>query len=133
MQETTMAKTSRATAPTVIDQGPVNVRSADLDGYTLSFVRFGIDIDGAPLLKGLPDDRCACAHWGYVFAGTATFTFADRVETYEAGDAFYTPPGHTPAHSADSEILLISPSADLAVTEAVMQSNMQAFMATQQG
>jgi hypothetical protein len=126
-----MAKTSRTTAPDVIQEGPVNVRSADLDGYTMGFITFAADIDGAPFLKGLPGDRCACPHWGYVFAGTATFTFADRVETYEVGDAFYTPPGHTPAHSADSEILLFSPSAELAVSDAAMQRNMQAFMAAQ--
>ena len=126
-----MAKTSRTSAPDVVQEGPVDVRSADLDGYTTSFVRFGMDIDGAPLLKGLPGDRCACPHWGYVFAGTATFTYADRVETYEAGDAFYTPPGHTPAHSADSEILLFSPADELAITDETIRRNMQAFMAAQ--
>src|SRR3954469_17444306 len=122
-----MAKTSRTTAHDVIQEGPVSVRSADLDGYTMSFVSFAVDIDGAPLLKGLPGDRCACPHWGYVFSGTATVTFADHVETYETGDAFYTPPGHRPAHSADSEMLLFSPSAELAVTNETMMRNMQAF------
>ena len=126
-----MPKTSRTSAPTVIDQGPVNVRSADVEGYTLAFVHFGVEVDGAPLLKGLPNDECVCPHWGYVFQGTATFTYGDRVETYEAGDAFYTPPGHTPAHSADSEILLFSPSVELAVTEEVMVRNMQSFLASQ--
>ena len=121
-----MSKTSRTTATTVMDQGPVSVRAADADGYNLSFVSFAAEIDGAPLLKGLPEDRCACPHWGYVFAGTATFTFADRVETYETGDAFYTPPGHTPAHSENSEILLFSPSEELAITNAAMMRNMQA-------
>jgi hypothetical protein len=126
-----MAKTSRTTATDVIEQGPVSVRSADLDGYNIGFISFAADIDGAPLLKGLPDDRCACPHWGYVFSGTATFTFADRVETYEEGDAFYVPPGHAPAHSAASEILLFSPSAEMAVTDEVMTRNMQAMMAAQ--
>lgn len=123
-----MPQTSRTTAAAV-DHGPVVEHSADLDGYTVNFVSFAIDIDGAPLLAGLPEDRCACPHWGYVFRGSATFTFADRAETYEAGDAFYVPPGHTPAHSADSEILLFSPSAELAVTEAAMERNMSAVMA----
>jgi hypothetical protein len=121
-----MPKTSRTTA-TVADHGPVVDRSAELDDYSVNFVSFRAEIDGAPLLRGLPGDQCACPHWGYVFTGSATFTFADRVETYEAGDAFYVPAGHTPAHSADSELLLFSPSAELAVTNATMMRNMQAM------
>jgi len=124
-----MAKTSRTTAPNTIEQGPVHYSSADVDGYTIGFVKFATDVDGAPLLKGLPDNLCACPHWGYVFAGTATFTYPDRVETYEAGDAFYAPAGHTPAHSANNEILLFSPAAELAVTDEAMRRNMQAMMA----
>lgn len=123
-----MPGTSRTTA-TVTDLGPVVERSADLDGYHASFVTFGIDVDGAPLLKGLPDDRCACPHWGYVLSGTATFTFADHTETYVAGDAFYAPPGHTPAHSAGSELLMFSPAEELAATEAVLARNVEAMMA----
>jgi hypothetical protein len=122
-----MPKTSKTTA-TAAEYGPVVEHRADLDGYAVSFVSFAVDIDGAPLLKGLPGDRCACPHWGYVLKGTATFTYADHTETYAAGDAFYTPPGHTPAHSADSEVLLFSPSAELAVTEEAMQRNMAAVM-----
>ena len=121
-----MSKTSRTTS-NIVDHGPVVEHCSELDGYAVNFVQFKVDIDGAPLLQGLPGDRCACPHWGYVFKGTATFTFGDRTETYEAGDAFYTPPGHTPAHSADSEILLFSPAAELAVTEEVMQRNMAAM------
>ena len=56
----------------------------------------------APLLKGLPDDRCPCPHWGYVLKGTVTFTFADRSETFETGESFYISPGHTPVHFACS-------------------------------
>jgi ethanolamine utilization protein EutQ (cupin superfamily) len=45
-------------------------------------------------MKGLPDDRCQCPHWGYVVNGRLTFRYADREEISEAGDVFYTPPGH---------------------------------------
>ncbi len=121
-----MSKTSR-TAATLFDHGPVVERSAELDGYAVNFVSFNEDADGAPLLADLPDGRCACPHWGYVFSGTTTFTYADRVETYEAGDAFYAPPGHTPAHTAGSEILLFSPAAEMAVTNAAMERAMRAM------
>lgn len=123
-----MPKVSRTTATRVQSVGPVVDRASDLDDYTVSFTSFAIDIDGAPLLKGLPDDRCQCPHWGYVLKGTATFTFLEGFETYKEGDAFYVPPGHTPAHSADSELLLFSPKEELIATAETMQRNMQAMM-----
>ena len=88
------------------------------------------DIDGTPLLKGLPDDRCQCPHWGYVVKGRMTFRYADRDEVYEAGEAFYTPPGHAPVkHEPGTEIVMFSPADELRKTEAVMTQNMQAMHA----
>jgi hypothetical protein len=125
---TAMPKMSKTTATRVQNVGPVVDRASDLDEYTVSFTSFAIDIDGAPLLKGLPDDRCQCPHWGYVLKGSATFTFADGPETYDKGEAFYAPPGHTPAHTADSELVLFSPKEELIATAEIMQRNMQAMM-----
>lgn len=124
-----MSKVSKTTATKVLEVGPVVDRASDLDGYTIGFTSFAVDVDGAPLLVGLPDDRCQCPHWGYVFSGTTTFTYADHVETYEQGDAFYAGPGHTPAHSAGSEILLFSPQDELVPTAEQMRRNMEAMMA----
>ena len=77
------------------------------------------------MLKGLPDDRCQCPHWGYVLAGKVTFRFADGDEIFEAGDAFYTPPGHIPVkHEPGTEFVMFSPTEELEVTERVMMSNM---------
>jgi mannose-6-phosphate isomerase-like protein (cupin superfamily) len=79
-------------------------------------------------MKGLPDDRCQCPHWGYVVNGALTFRYADREEVFEAGDAFYTPPGHVPVkHEPGTEIVLFSPAEELRKTEAVMMKNMQAM------
>ena len=89
-----MPKVSRESATKGGDYGPVLDRQDDLEGYTVGFTTFRQDIDATPLLKGLPDDRCQCPHWGYVVRGRMTFRFPDRDEVYEAGDAFYTPPGH---------------------------------------
>ena len=53
-------------------------------------------VDFTPLFKGLPDDRCQCAHWGYVFRGAITVCAADGTEeTTRAGEVFYWPAGHT--------------------------------------
>ena len=109
------------------DQGMAVEYRADLDGYTTSIVETRADVDLAPALKGLPDDRCPCPHWGYVIRGRMVWTFADREEVYEAGDAFYAPAGHTPLAEAGSEFVIFSRAEQLAPVEAVMQRNMQAL------
>jgi hypothetical protein len=123
-----MPKVSRDSAPHRQEAGPVVDLRDELDGYTASFTSVLEDIDATPLLKGLPDDRCQCPHWGYVFKGKMTARYADRDEVYEAGDAFYTPPGHIPVkHEPGTEILSFSPSEELRTNEAVMMKNMQAM------
>ena len=79
------------------------------------------------MLKGLPDDRCQCPHWGYVIPATLTLRFADREEVCQAGDAFYVEPGHTPAAEAGSEFLQISPAGQLQEVTAAVMKNMQAM------
>ena len=121
-----MPKTNRATAE-LVDHGPAAETSADLGGYTANFAHFKTDMDGAPLLKGLPNDQCQCPHWGYVEKGSISFGFDDHVEVFEAGDAFYVPAGHTNAISADSDVLMFSPTEELDATMAVMMRNLQAL------
>ena len=59
---------SRDTAE-VTDHGIVEDRHGEIDGYVINFVTFRTTVDNAPLLKGLPDDKCHCPHWGYVVEG----------------------------------------------------------------
>ena len=125
-----MPKTSRDTASNIQHvEGIVEDRSEELDGYTISFTRFLGDMDGAPLLRGAPDDRCQCPHWGYVIEGKVAFRFPDRDETYEAGDAFYAPPGHTPVTYEGAEVVMFQPTDELAKTMEVMLRNIQALSA----
>ena len=122
-----MPKVSKASASQVeVFDGILEDRSEDLDGYTTGFTSFMADMDPAPFFQGLPDDRCQCPHWGYVIKGKYTFQFADREETYEAGDAYYVPPGHTPRMYAGTEIVEFSPAAELAKTMEVVTRNMAA-------
>jgi hypothetical protein len=93
----------------VEDHGVVLDRHGEVDGYTVNIVVFRQDMDQTPMLKGLPDDRCQCPHWGYVLKGKLTFRFADHDEVFELGDAFYLPPGHIgvqnePAASTSSSV-----------------------------
>ena len=61
-----MPKVSKESATQGGEYGPVTDRADDIEGYTVSFMSFHEDIDATPLMKGLPDDRCQCPHWGYV-------------------------------------------------------------------
>jgi hypothetical protein len=119
-----MPKVSKESA-THEQHGPVEAWSGEVDGYAIDFVSFAEDIDHAALFKGLPDDRCQCPHWGYVLKGSVTFRFADHDEVYQAGDAFYAPPGHVPADTAGCEYLEFSPADELKKTEAVLMKNME--------
>jgi quercetin dioxygenase-like cupin family protein len=63
-----------------------------------------------------------------MFAGKITVSYADREETYEAGDAFYMPPGHVPAAEAGTEFIQFSPTEQLAETLAAMMANARQAM-----
>jgi hypothetical protein len=124
-----MPKVSKMTATKGGDHGPVVDHCDQLAGYTVNFVEFRQDIDATPLLKGLPDNRCQCPHWGYVIHGKLTMRFADRVEEYQAGDAFYAPPGHVPVkHEPGTQMVQFSPAHELAETEKVLMANFKAMM-----
>jgi hypothetical protein len=122
-----MPKVSKDSAAHQEQHGPVEDRHEDVDGYTVTFVSFGADIDGTPLLKGLPGDSCPCPHWGYVLKGRVTYRFADHEEVFEAGDAFYLPPGHVPLADAGSELVQFSPADELLAVDAVIAKNLQAM------
>jgi hypothetical protein len=120
-----MPKVSKDSAAQVDDYGPVENRHEQVSGYTIEFVSFRQDIDGTPLLKGLPGDSCGCPHWGYVLTGKLTFRFAGHEETAEAGDAFYLPPGHIPLAEAGTEYVQFSPALEHQAVAAAMARNMQ--------
>jgi hypothetical protein len=121
-----MPKVSRESAQ-IEDHGPVEDRHGEFEDYTVNFVTFKVDLDHTPVLKGLPEDRCQCPHWGYVFKGKMTVRTANGDEVFEAGDAFYMPPGHNPIAEASTEILQFSPTEELRVTEEAIMKNMQAM------
>src|SRR5438270_5751559 len=124
-----MPKVSRESAE-FADYGMVEDRHAELVDYSVSFATFRQDIDHRPLLQGLPDDRCQCPHWGYVLKGRWTCRYGDREEVYEAGDAFYMPPGHVPlGNERGTEMMQFSPTKELREIEAVIMENLRAMQA----
>ena len=121
-----MAKVSRTTAEQVKDYGVAEDRISTADGYTMGFTTIREAQDLAFAFEQLPGKHCSCPHWGYVTRGRLIFTFSDRVEECVAGDAFYMPPGHTPAADADSEFVMFSPSDLLEATETAIAKALQA-------
>ena len=126
-----MPKLSKDSAPNVQDAGPAIDRGGDLADTTVDFVTIRQSHSLAPLLKGLPGDSCQCPHWGYVLAGSITVTYGEREESYQAGDAYYMPPGHIPAAASGTEFLQFSPTDQLATTLAHMQQNARAMSHSQ--
>lgn len=52
--------------------------------------------DFAPMLKGLKNDHCQVAHWGYIVKGSLHVEYEDgSSEVLREGEAYYMPPGHT--------------------------------------
>ena len=94
-----MPKLSKETASGGADYGAVVDRGGELDGYHVGFDAGPRDVDSTPLLKGLPDDRCQCPHWGYMISGKVTFRYAEGDEIYEAGDAFFDAPRPYPGQA----------------------------------
>ena len=109
------------------DYGVVENRHEDVEGITIQFVAIREDVDAAPLLRGLPDDRCNCRHWGYVFKGKLTFDLGDGQEVYEAGDAFCITHGHVPSAEAGTEYLQFSSAEELRRVSAHMEKNLAAM------
>jgi hypothetical protein len=119
-------KASKETASRRADHGVVLETSEDFDGYTLNFVEFHQDIPGEAMVKGAPNDQCQCPHWGYVLKGRLTYRVGDQEEVYEAGDAFYLPPGHVPlGNEPGSELVQFSPTKELNEIEAVIMRNLE--------
>ncbi len=94
-------------------------------GWTVGFETYSQDADLAALFKGLPDDRCQCEHLGYVIKGKVAFRSAQGEEVFEAGDAYFAGPGHTPVLYAGTEVVEFSPTEALHRTLEVVMQNMQ--------
>jgi glyoxylate utilization-related uncharacterized protein len=121
-----MPKASKATASdSVLVEGYEGHFENFDGGYTVGFETYTADADMADLFKGLPDDRCQCEHWGYVIKGKVSFKTADGEETFETGDAYYVPPGHTPVLYAGTEVVEFSPTRELQQTMEVIEKNME--------
>jgi hypothetical protein len=88
---------------------------------------FNEKFDVTPLLKGLPNNRDPCPHWGIVVKGQMTIIYDGKKEVAKAGDAYYFPPGHTGIVEAGTEVWEFSPAEKLKKTMEVIMRNMEAM------
>lgn len=90
-------------------EGPgVEIRRIDDDGLAQARIRLQAGLRTDPLFAGLPDDRCQCAHWGYILSGTMRVHYADGSKDYEAGEVYYWAAGHNLEAVSDADYLEIS-------------------------
>jgi hypothetical protein len=122
-----MPKVSKDTASQTMAVDGLEVHMERLEGgYTVCFESHTTDADLAELFRGLPGDVCHFPRWGYVVAGKVGFRFPGREENYQAGEAYYVPPGHTPIHYAGAELVEFSPTVPLDEAIGVVVGNLRA-------
>ena len=115
---------SKEDVPTTLESEEVVIQEAEWADIHVGFETYNQEFDLAPLLKGLPDDRCQCPHYGYVLKGRMTVRYADREEVINAGDAYYMVPGHAPVMEASTEIVEFSPKDEFRKTIEVAERNL---------
>ena len=75
--------------------------------------------------KGLPDDRCQCDHWGYLFKGSFRVTYRDGAEeVVRAGEAYHLRPGHFVQTLEPTELIELSPVEEHDRTMATVAKNL---------
>ena len=83
--------------------------------------------DVTPYLKGLPNDRDPCPHWGIIVKGQIKIISDGKEETAKAGDVYYAPPEHTVVFEAGTEMWEFSPNDKLQKTLEVISKNFEAL------
>ena len=118
---------SKVDVPVAIEAPQGTIREIEWGGMAVELGSFHEEVDPSPFFKGLPDDRCQCAHWGYVLQGQIRYRFEDHEEVYHAGDAYYVAPGHTPVIGANTEYVEFSPAEPYHQTAEVVGRNLAAL------
>ena len=118
---------SREDLPITIEADEAIIQEAEWGDIHVGLETYREGFDIAPLLKGLPDDRCQCPHYGYVLKGRMKVRYADHEEVVNAGDAYYIAPGHAPLMEAGTELVEFSPKDEFQKTMEVVERNFAAM------
>jgi mannose-6-phosphate isomerase-like protein (cupin superfamily) len=118
---------SKKDLPKTVETSEMVMQDAEWGDMHVEFSTLHKKLDVTPLLKGLPNDRCQCPHWGYVLKGRMIMRNKDREEIANVGDAYYMAPGHTAIFDAGTEVLEFSPKDKLKKTMEVIMRNFKAM------
>jgi hypothetical protein len=118
---------SSSDLPKTVDVDELTIHETDWGDYRVSIIKCHKNLDITPLLKGLPDDRCQCPHWGFIVSGRKLVKYRDHEETLMGGDAYFMPPGHTTITDAGTEWVEFSPRKDLEETNKAVSRNVTAM------
>ena len=89
--------------------GDYEGRMQQFGDYYVNFESIPAGLGGPEIFKGLPDDACQAAHWGYVFKGKIRYSYTDGHEDIlSAGEAYYVRPGHVFEALEDTETVEFS-------------------------
>jgi hypothetical protein len=121
---------SKGDVPTTLVADEAEIREIEWGEMHIGFETYHREFDIGPLMKGLPDDRCQCPHWGYVIKGAFRVRYQNREEIVNAGDAYYLPAGHNVVMAAGTEVVEFSPKEPY---QRVMEVVTRNFEAQQQG
>jgi hypothetical protein len=104
-------KIKKEDLPIIMEAPDITIRALpNCGGITLGYVEVPKGTDFTPLLKGLENDSCHSAHWGYVLEGTIQLIYDDgKKEDVGPGEVFYWPAGHTAVVQEDIKFLEFSP------------------------
>jgi hypothetical protein len=104
----------------------------EYQGHSIDAGEFRVAFESMPghfppdesAFKGLPDDRCQCDHWGYLFEGSFRVTYADGPdEVVHAREAYHLRPGHFFQSIEPVELIELSPVEEHDRTLAVITHN----------
>jgi hypothetical protein len=105
--------------------GEYEGRSVDAGTMRIAFESMPAQFppDESPF-KGLPDDRCQCDHWGYLFKGSFRVTYTDGSdELVSAGETYHLRPGHFVQTLEPVELIELSPIDEHERTMATVMAN----------
>jgi mannose-6-phosphate isomerase-like protein (cupin superfamily) len=117
-------RASKKELPKTMESKELVIQEAEWGDMHIGYETYNELTDLGPLLKGLPDNRCQSAHWGYVIKGRMLIKYKDYKETISAGDAYYLPPGHIAVMEAGTEIIEFSPKEEYSKTMETVELNL---------
>ena len=118
---------SKSDLPRTVDVEELTIWETDWGDMHVNITTCHKLLDITPLLKGLPDNKCQCPHWGMILKGRKVVKYSDREEVLKEGDAYYMSPGHTTVTDAGTEWLEVSPKDQLARTNEAVSRNLDAM------